>query len=167
MLPYAEIRAAAKLRADAAKDKIAMLKAKAEAKDEDRRKAFLEALAKAEANTIARRQDKSKFKPKPKESKFKPKPKEEGAAPAPKKPRLKTAAEMAAAPKKLRLKTASEMAAAPKKEVKAEVVVDDDTPGICPAVIIHGPRRGKQCGNPSKGRSLFCGVHKGLASELQ
>jgi hypothetical protein len=54
-MSYAAIRADAKLRADAAREKIAMLKSKAEAKDADRRKAFLDAIAKAERATIARR----------------------------------------------------------------------------------------------------------------
>jgi hypothetical protein len=54
-MSYAGIRADAKLRAAAAAEKIAMLKAKAEAKDADRRKAFLDAIAKAERATIARR----------------------------------------------------------------------------------------------------------------
>ncbi len=54
-MSYAGIRADAKLRADAAREKIAMLKSKAEARDAERRKAFLDAIAKGERATIARR----------------------------------------------------------------------------------------------------------------
>ena len=54
-----------------------------------------------------------------------------------------------------------------KSEGEGEGELNEETPGRCPAIIQSGKRSGKSCDYATKGGAMFCGVHRGLASEVQ